>query len=761
MAFRRREKEPSSPNRIMIRRALFLMIVCGIVAFAVLGVRLFDIQILHHEEYETAAVEQQLRQTTVPARRGTIFDRSGNILAMSASVSNVYISPAEINMYDEDPQLIASGLADILGVDADKVLEKTKNTGSWYSTVKLKIDDETAEKVRAFKEENNLRGIKLEEATKRYYPYSSLASHLIGFVGTDDYGLAGLEYSLDKTLSGVDGRVVRATNAAGTDMLFTDFEDYYDAEDGEDVVLTVDATVQYYLEKYLALAVEDYMVENGAAGIVMDVDTGAILAMASLGSFDLNDYLAISDEAQAEVDAAETQEERDTRLSDARTRQWRNKAVSDTYEPGSVFKIITLAMALEEGVVDENSSFYCGGQVDVIGRTKPVNCWKTQGHGSESLAQAVMNSCNVAFVQIGLKVGAEKFYEYAKAFGFFDKTGLELPGEAGSIWWDDELFCDPLNQSQLAAASFGQTFNITPLQLITAVSAVANGGNLMKPYLVSDVLDGDGQTVRHTEPTVVRSVISPETSAICCDILEQVVGSEGGTGKNAYVAGYRIGGKTGTSTKTTLEAESGEKEYIVSFLGIAPADDPQIAVLVLLDAPSNESGIYISGGQMAAPTVGNIMSDVLPYLGVKTVYNEEEAAVVDRAVPTLKGMSYDEATVALSDAGFTMRTVGEGDSVSAQMPAAGAVIAAGSEIVVYFGEQPDDFTVTVPELSGLSYTEARAALAQNDLFLCEDSGMLFGDGVVVVRQSIAQGSEVERGSVVAVTLSDSGNLGRY
>lgn len=761
MANKRRPKAAPSPNRIMIRRALFLMIVCGIVAFAALAVRLFFIQIVNHDRYESAAVEQQLRQTTVPARRGTIYDCNMNILAMSASVSNIYISPAEIDMYDEDPQLIAEGLAEILGLEAEDILAKTENRSSWYSTVARKVDDETAEAVRAFKEEYGLNGVKIEEATKRYYPYSSLASHIIGFVGVDDYGLAGIEYSYDSTLSGTDGRVVRATNARGTDMLFTDFEDYYDAEDGSSAVLTIDTTVQYYLEKYLSLAMQDYDVQNGAAGIVMDVDTGAILAMASLGSFDLNDYLAVSEEAEARINMAATQEERDALLTEARTRQWRNKAVSDTYEPGSTFKIFTLAMALEEGLVNENSGFHCGGQVSVIGRSKPVNCWRTTGHGPETLAEAVMNSCNVAFVQIGLKVGPEKFYEYADAFGFFDETGLELPGEAGSLWWEEEVFCDEDNLSQLAAASFGQTFNITPLQLITAVSAVANGGNLMKPYLVSEVLDEAGNTITHTEPTVVRQVISAETSAICCSILEQVVGSEKGTGKNAYVAGYRVGGKTGTSTKTTVEASTGQKEYIVSFVGIAPADDPEIAVLVLLDAPSNESGIYISGGQMAAPVVGNIMADVLPYLGVEPVYSEDELAVADKTVPGLVGLERAEAEALLKEAGLNVLVVGDGDVVTAQIPAAETVVAAESEVLVYCGEAPEEWNVTMPELEGLTYAQARELLRESGLFIRDDSTMLPGDTVTVVSQSVLAGSDVARGTVVSVTLSDAGNLGRY
>ena len=759
MANSRRANEPISPNRMMIRRTLFLMTVCGIVAFMVLAFRLFQIQILDHEKYETAAVEQQVRQTTVAAQRGTIYDRNMNILAMSATVSTIYISPAEISMYDEDPELIARGLSEILGVDYDKILEKTKNTSSWYSTVAVKVEDDVAEQVRAFKEQYDLKGVKIEEATKRYYPYSSLACHVIGFVGTDDYGLSGIEYACNSILSGTDGRIIRATNANGTDMLFTDFEDYYDAEDGESVVLTIDSNIQYYLEKYISLAIKDYDVQNGAAGIVMDVNTGEVLAMASFGGFDLNNYQTVSDETQTQIDAETDESVKSQMLTAAQTLQWRNKAISDTYEPGSTFKIITLAMALEEGEVNLDSTFYCSGSQAVLGRSQPVKCWKSGGHGSETLTQAVMNSCNVAFVQIGLKVGEENFYKYAKAFGFFDETGIDLPGESNGIWWPEDVFFDKENLSQLAAASFGQTFTITPIQLITAVSAVANGGNLMQPYLVKQVLDQDGNVVSQTTPTAVRQVISAETSKTCCEILEQVV--SGGTGKNAYVAGYRIAGKTGTSEKVNLETQTGEKQYFVSFIGFAPADDPQIAVLVILDTPSSDSGIYISGGQMAAPVVGNIMSALLPYLGVQPEYTDEEEEAVDKVVPDLTGLSLTEAQAELNDAGLSYRVSGSGDVVTGQMPAANASVAAGSEIVLYCGREPDTDMATVPDLTGMNYQTARDAMAEYGLYICEEGSILPGDTVTVISQYAQAGSELEKGSVVAVVLSDSSNLGRY
>ena len=770
-------KEPVSPNRMMLRRTLFLMIVCGIVAFFVLGARLFQLQILDHDMYETAAMEQQLRETTVSAKRGTIYDRNMNILAMSASVSNIYISPAEIVMNGESGAYIAQGLAEILDMDYQQIYEKTLNTNSWYSTVVRKVDDEIADKVRAFKENKgrdalgnpvaderdsvSLTGVKIEEASKRYYPYSSLASHAIGFVGADDYGLAGLELYYDDVLSGTDGRIVRATNAYGTDMLFTNYEDYYDAEDGQSLVLTIDETVQYYLESNLTKAVNDYALQDGAAGIVMDVKTGAVLGMASLGDFDLNDYLKVSDSAQARVDALSDPEEQDALLAEERALQWRNKAISDTYEPGSVFKIITLAAGLDSGAVTINSNFYCGGAIDVLGRTDPLNCWQTYGHGDETLTRAVMNSCNVAFVRIGQAIGAERFYDYIRAFGLFEETGLDLNGESGSLWWTDEVFYDKSNLSQLAAASFGQTFTITPIQLITAVSAVVNGGYLMKPYLVQTVLDSDGDVVRQHEPTVVRQVISEETSRTCCEILEQVVGGQGGTGSNAYVAGYRVGGKTGTSEDVVYEAVHGRKKYIVSFLGFAPADDPQVAVLVLLENPSSSTGIYISGGQMAAPTVGNIMRDVLPYLGVGAEYSAGEAAMVDRRVPKMVGKTLSEAQEALQTAGFECRVEGDGAAVTAQLPAANTKVAMGSEVVLYCGVEPDKTPVEMIDLSALSYDIARERMRWSGLYIRCEGTLSNSSSVLVVRQSVQAGTMIEPGTVVTVTLSDSSNLGRY
>ena len=763
------------PNRMMLRRTLFLLSVCGIAAFLVLGARLYQIQIVQHDEYEAAAIAQQVRETTVSAARGTIYDRNGVVLAMSAGVDTVYISPAEIERYDEDKEAIARGLSEILGVDYETILKKAGNTNSWYEVVARKVEEDVAEQVRQFKSDGGYVGIKIESDTKRYYPNGSMAAHVIGFVGLDNTGLGGIESRYDSVLSGESGYVMRSTTAAGTDMLYSSYEDYVDARDGDSISLTIDAVIQNYVEKHLAQAVEDYDIQNGAAAICMEVDTGAILSMVSLGNFDLNDYQTISAEAEAEISStAQSEDEYNELYALAQQQQWRNKAISDTYEPGSTFKIITLAMALEEGVVSENSSFYCGGSMNVLGRGTPLKCWKHGGHGSQTLTQAVQHSCNVAFVNIGQLVGEEKFYEYAEGFGFIErtadtsqqltaKTGIDLGGESGSIWWSEDVFCNPENLSQLAAASFGQTFNITPIQLITAVSACVNGGNLMKPYLVQSISDSEGNLISQTEPELVRKVISEDTSAAVCRILEQVVGDQvEGTGHNAYVAGYRIGGKTGTSTKTTKEI-SGEKEYIVSFIGFAPADDPEIAILVLLDDPSSESGIYISGGQMAAPVVGKMMADILPYLGVEPEYSDSELAAADRTVPDVSGMSLTEARSALTEAGLNCRVIGEGDTVTDQLPRAGAVIASGSEVLLYAGQSPSPVEETMPDLRGLSYEAAIEKLRGLGLYVTAGNGVTDAQSELISGQSIAPGESVEHGTVIEVTLykNESSMLGIY
>ncbi|MBQ2960753.1 MAG: PASTA domain-containing protein [Oscillospiraceae bacterium] len=762
----------NKPGRQMLRRCAVLSALFGIAAFALLFARLYKLQIIDHEKYEAMAIEQQLRSTPSSTSRGIIYDRNMNVLAISASVDNVYLSPAEIENYGEDRELIARGLSEILDIDYDDVYEKTGRRGSWYVTVARKIESEKADQVRAFKAEHGLRGVRLETDTKRYYPNSELACHLIGFVGTDNYGLEGIEARYDELLSGTAGSTLRATNAYGTELLFTQYEEYVPGQDGCDIITTLDSTIQYYVEKHLKQAVEDYDIQNGAGAIAMDVNTGEVLAMASLGGYDLNNFLAVSDEAQSLIDAAESDEEKQELRTQAQTRQWRNKVLSDTYEPGSTFKIITLAMALEEGVTSLKDSFYCGGNVSVLGRTSPIRCWKTEGHGSQNLTQAVQHSCNVAFVNIGQRVGAERFYEYCEAFGFLNlssdpdanlsaRTGIDLSGESGSIWWSKNTFCSEKNLSQLAAASFGQTFTITPLQLVCAVSACVNGGHLMEPYVVKQAVDEDGSLAYEREPKVLRQVISESTSRTVRETLEQVVGDPNeGTGRNAAVSGFRIGGKTGTSEKVSLEAQTGQKEYIVSFIGFAPADHPEIALLVFLDTPSNASGIYVSGGQMAAPVVGKMMADILPYMGVEPERNEAETEAV---MPMTMGKSLDQARKIIEESGLRCRTIGNGSTVTNQLPAAGSSIAANTQVILYLDAEISQDIEYMPELTGMSYEKARETLSYYGLYINSLSTVTDAGKQTVNSQSLPAGAELEHGTIVEVTLvdQDESMLGKY
>lgn len=764
-----------TPGIGMLRRTLFLMATCGIAAFAVLIARLYQLQITEHEKYESLAVAQQLREAASSNERGTICDRSGVPLAISATVDNVYLSPVEIEMYGEDKELIADRLSEILGVDREEIYEKASRQGSWYVTAARKVEQETAERVRAFKEEYGIKGVRLETDTKRYYPNGSLACHLLGFVGTDNYGLEGIEAQYNSFLEGGAGSTVRETNAYGAEPMFEQYAAHIAGKDGCDIVTTIDSTIQYFIEKHLRQAVVDYDALNGAGAIAMDVNTGAVLAMASLDGYDPNDFLAVGEKAQSIIDAAPNAEEAQKLLAAFQARQWRNKALSDTYEPGSTFKIITLSMALDSGAVSLSDGFYCPGYVSVIGRTSPIRCWKDGGHGSQTLTQAVQHSCNAAFVAIGQRVGAERFYEYCDAFGFLRlsddpdenlsaRTGIDLAGESGSIWWSRNTFCSPKNLSQLAAASFGQTFTITPLQLITAVSACVNGGRLMKPYVVSEIRGADGETVFRREPELVRQVIREETSEKVREILEQVVGDpKEGTGRNASVAGYRIGGKTGTSEKVSLEAATGEKEYIVSFIGFAPADEPQIAVLVFLDTPSTKTGIYISGGQMAAPVVGAMMADILPYLGVRAEQNAANGSEKDVMMPQVVGKSLEEAAELLQKTGLRYRTIGEGETVTAQLPAALWQIARGTETILYLGAEISSEKEIVPNLAGMRYNEARDMLSRYGIYLHSLSTVIDGELQSVSTQSVLPGSVIEHGSVIEVSLvsNDESMLGKY
>lgn len=758
---------PGGANRIILRRISVLMVIFGFVVFIPLICKLVQLQIVEHETLSQMAVDNQTRKSSITAARGTIYDRNMNVLAVSADVENVCIDPNELALSGQDTDAIAQNLSELLDVDKSKILELMEDTSYRYQIVKRKVEQDEATLVRNYISENEVTGVYLEPDTKRYYPAGILAAQVMGFVGSDNTGLDGIEAAYDDVLTGHSGKIVSAKGNYGTEMLYH-YETYYDAENGNDAVLTIDQTVQQMLEKHMQEAITQYDVQNGAFGVVMDVDTGEILAMATLGSYDPNNYAEIYDlDTQMELEQqyeeameAEGEEQEEllsaynTAVANARLAQWRNRVISDGYEPGSTFKSITLAAALEEGAVSLSDSFYCSGSTTIKGRTKALHCWKTAGHGQQSTAEALQNSCNVAFANIGIKLGGEKLYEYVQKFGLMEKTGIELGGEASGIFFDEATLANPDSYASLTSAAFGQTFKVTPLQLVRAIAAVVNGGYLLEPHVVKEVLDEDGNVVEETTRTVIRQVISEETSSIMCELLESVVSQ--GTAKNAQIAGYRIGGKTGTSEKIDVFDEEGNpvEDKIVSFVGIAPMDDPRYIVLVALDTPSTETGYYISGGQMGAPTVRDVLADILPYLGIEPDYTEEEAALADVSVPDLTGMTAQEAKEALAEKNLTFRSQGDEEVVTDQVPAAGATIPGGSEMILYFGEEQPDTEVIVPDVVGKDAETANQILTDQGLYMKIIGATGSESTIVAASQTPEAGESVAPGTVVEVEFSD-------
>lgn len=653
----RKDENIRRANRVIQTRSFVLMLLMGVGMFVLLFFQLFDLQIVRHEELQSKAVNQQTRRTVVTASRGTIYDRTGNIMAISASAETIILSPLEIDraVNDKDAPVswtkdtLAAGLAELLDGDAAAIRKRMDNTKSQYEVIKLRAEEDTANAVRAYINENKIVGVHLVADAKRYYPYGSLASHVIGFVGDDNTGLYGLEARYEQELEGQSGMVVSTKDNAGNDMMYA-YEQYFAAQNGSDLTLTLDTTIQYYLEKGLDTMTDKFAAANGATGIIMDAKTGGILAMASSPSYDLNDFAAVQDKT-----LQERMERGESTLAEMQLLQWRNKALNDTYEPGSTFKILTLAAALEEGVIDKNTTVNCNGYVNISNYT--IHCSNKAGHGLQTLVQSVGNSCNPAFISYGLKLGNTKFYDYMRSFGLMDGTGIDLGGEATGIFADPSSF----TQLDLACYSFGQNFNVTPLALITAQAACINGGYLHSPYLVERITDSNGSVTYQHDSTPVRQVISEETSATVRECLEYVVAH--GTGKNGQVAGYRIGGKTGTADK----GQSGD--VVVSFLCFAPADDPQVIMLLTMDTPSRYTGTYVSGGNMAAPIASSIMSEVLPYLGVEPSYSAEELLGMDTTVPNVIGMSVEEAKSKLSERGLACKLHGDGQTITDQTPA--------------------------------------------------------------------------------------------
>jgi len=735
-------------NRMILGRTIFLLVLCGVVIFIPLVVQLYKIQIRDHDFYEQKAINQQTRDTEIAPNRGTIYDRNQKPLAISASVETVYIAPVYIEN-DEEAKLIAEGLSRILGLKYEDVLKKTENRKSYYQIIKRKIEKDLADQVRVFKKENKLSAIEIVPDTKRYYTYGNFASQVIGFVGVDNNGLEGIEAYYDETLTGTAGKIISAKNARGTPMDLK-YEKYFDPVDGLGIILTIDETMQHIVEKHLEQAIIDNHVENRGAAIVMDVNTGEILAMAVTGGADLNNAWGISEEDAKQLEGLEG-EEYTKKLTELQLEQWRNKAVADTYEPGSIFKLITASIALEENVVSLDWTYTCHGSIKVAGWSKPISCWRKQGHGTQNFVRALQNSCNPAFVTIGLRIGQEKFYQYMKAYGFGQPTNIDLPGEASGLLHDYKTFLS--NDVSLAVSSFGQTFTVTPIQMITAVSAIVNGGYLMKPHIVKEFIDSNGVVQKTVEPEVVRQVISEETSETMRYMMEQVV--KDGSGRNAQVKGYRIGGKTATSEKIIAGQDTYGK-YVVSFVAVAPADDPQIALLVLLDTPTGDTPVNLrSGGYMAAPLAGKIMADLLPYIGIEPQYTGEELFGSDVTVPQLAGLTEAQAKDVLDRQKLKYKKVGDGDKVTAQLPASGATVPSSAEIILYMGENVPDGLVTVPDVLKMSPENANRAMINAGLYLRPTGAIKSSSAsITAASQSIAPGTQVKRGTVVDVEFRD-------
>ena len=742
-------------NRIML-----VMAVLGILAFLPIGLRLYDLMVNQYDYYAELALRNQTRTTTVTAERGNIYDRNMNILASNLGVENVYLNPHELKQAKEDIGRISTFLGQILNRDPQWIAQQARDYSKRYKQVGSRIEEETAAKIRTFINEYDIAGIHLEPNSKRCYPYGALAAQVIGFTNASGEGSEGVEAAYDSYLSGSTGKVITSKGNNEMDMPFS-YEKYVRSRQGCSVILTLDATVQACLEKQMEAAIDRYDVQNGAFGLVMNAKTGEILAMATLGSYDPNSYLEIADEdtaAKLEQLKLSDSEAYQKELRAAQLKQWRNRVLSDGYEPGSTFKVLTMAAALDCGAIDLNTGFHCSGAEQIPGRAQKLHCWRAQGHGSEQTPQALQNSCNIAFAHIALKLGGERFYEYIEKFGILEKTGIDLAGESKGIFFDKALVTDTekWGTASLTSGSFGQTFKITPLQLVRAIASVVNGGNLLEPYIVSEIQDAEGNTVLKAEPTVVRQTISQQTSDIMRELIQSVV--EEGTAKNAQVAGFSIGGKTGTSEKIDVFDENGQRvlDKIVSFVGIAPMENPEYIVLVALDTPSRATGIYISGGVMAAPTVGAVMADILPYLGVKRHFSEEEAAGRTVTVPDLTGLAAQEAQRMLKDLGLTASFSGTEETVTGQIPQPGAMIPGDSQMLVYLGEDIPERMAQVPDFSGMNRQQASDEAGKLGLYILVTGNQEVSTRVVVTAQSIPAGEMAPSGTTIELEFTDTG-----
>lgn len=739
------------PKKIIMKnlqkRTMMLLAVIIILGF---GSSIFGLaysQLVKGDYFKTRAETQQLSDTSITAQRGVIYDANMSVLARSASAWKISLNATEFNNIPSAAQeKVYSILTSTLGVTR-KYLEDKASYKQYNSvSIKTKVEKEAKDKIEAFikrtfrnkKDEDQSYGsvIMIDEDVKRYYPYSSLASQIIGFTGMDNNGLSGLESYYNSTLTGVDGRVIsaRSNSSVAQDI---EYKSVYEAKQGTSLVLTIDETIQRYLENSLSACYETSKAKS-CTGIVMDVKTGAILAMSTKSDYDLNDPYTIHDKKTKEnIDKMSDGKEKDSATEEAMYSQWRNRAISDTYEPGSVFKVITMAAGLEENAVKYDEKYTCTGSITVADRV--YSCHNTAGHGTQTLTEGLMNSCNPFFITIGQRLGVDTFYKYFEGFGFTEKTGIDLPGEAAPKEGVTYFKKDDMTKVNLASSSFGQSFQITPIQMVTAINAIANDGKLMQPYVVSKTLDNEGNVVSQTQPVEKRQVVSESTSEKIMASMEQV--ALNGTARNAYVAGYRVGGKTGTSDKLNNVGE-----VAASFVGVAPTNDPSVTVLIVVDEPEGATG----GGAVAAPVAGEVIEKTLTYLNVERQYNDSEKALLDVQVPSVIGNDVSEAQSSLENDKFSVRVVGEGDKVISQMPASGQYIPQGGVIVLYTEDQKKKLKTVVPDFLGMTITEANYAAINAGINIKVSGNSLSEESMTAYRQSAEKGSEIEYGSTVTV-----------
>lgn len=739
---KRAEKGPA--QRLRQRTAILILLIL-VLGFGAAVLRLTYLTTIQSNELQESAVDLQLADTTVSAKRGTIYDANGNVLAESASVWQVVMSPVNFKN-DKQRQAAAKGLSEIFDLEYNDVLDDTKQQ-SHYVVVKRRIESDEREKVLelidTLKKDYSCSGvIQLLDDYKRYYPKNSLASSVIGFTGSDDQGLEGIEYEYDSYLSGTPGRIITAQNARGTDMPFR-YEQNVESEDGNNVYLTIDETIQSICEKYMQKGVEDNNVLNKGVCIAMDVNTGAILAMVTTDGYDLNNPYELSAKDKKKIKSTPKKKQAEAE-SAALSNMWRNKAVADTYMPGSVFKMCVASAALEENLVNEKTSFTCTGSISVEGET--IHCSNIAGHGTQNFVEVISNSCNPAFIQIGQMLGASKFRQYYQGFGFSDKTGIDLPGEAEDSFWKE----GKMGGVDLAVASFGQNFSITPIQMITACAAVSNGGYVVQPHVVSKITDSKGNVIKTVDKKIKRQVISDDTSKKMNEYLEYNTERQGAAA--GYISGYKVAGKTGTTEKrgVTKVESSFSEDYISSFCGYAPADDPQIAMLVFFDTPDGDA---YYGSQVSSPVFINIMSEVLPYLDVKTSYTDEELGYVDASAGDYTGVSVDEAKTAVEADGFTATVKGNGSTVISQIPTVSSGLQKGGSIVLYTDSDSQSETVSVPSLIGLSPDEVNNVASDYGLNV-SFSGATTSSGTSS-SQNIEAGTSVSPGTVITVSFADS------